>query len=230
MEGDGWVHETRFGLWFQGTNWWYRFVLADAIRELARLIGPYDRFARILDVGCGTGRSLPLLEAYFYPEELLGIDIDPNLVAGSATATRRCACDAHVRVGDATRLDLPDGSMDMVFCHQTMHHLPRQEAAVAEFFRVLTPGGVLLFAESCRSFVYSLWVRTLFRHPMEVQKTSDEYQALLHGADFVFAPENVSTPYPAWARPGLGLLELLGRPVSETHRSPVLNVAARRPR
>lgn len=229
MEVDGWVHETRFGVWFQGTGWWYRFVLADALRELTRLVGPYDRFDRILDVGCGTGRSLPLLEAYFYPEKLLGIDIDPRLVADSAKAAQRCACRVEVRVGDATRLDLPDGSMDMVLCHQTMHHLARQEAAVEEFFRVLAPGGVLLFAESCRSFVYSLWVRALFRHPMEVQKTSDEYQALLRGAGFVFAPENVSTPYPAWARPSLGLFELLGRPVPETRRFPVLNVAAFRP-
>ena len=229
MEGDGWVHESRFGVWFQGTGWWYRFVLADALRELVRLLGPYGRFARILDVGCGMGRALPLLEAYFHPEELLGIDIDPILVEGSADATRRFACDVHVRVGDATRLDLPDGSMDMVFCHQTMHHLSRQEAAVEEFFRVLAPGGVLLFSESCRSFIYSLWVRTLFRHPMEVQKTSDEYQALLSGAGFVFAPENVATPYPSWARSDLGLYELLGRPVPKTHRSPLLNVAAFRP-
>lgn len=229
MAGDGWVHETRFGVWFQGTAWWYRFVLADALKDLVRLLGPHDRFTRILDIGCGIGSALPLLETHFGPQELLGMDIDPNLVAASAKVTRRCACDVDIRVGDATTLDLPDNSVDMVFCHQTMHHLSRQEAAAEEFYRVLAPGGVLLFSESCRAFIYSLWVRALFRHPMEVQKTSDEYQALLRGAGFLFAPENVSTPYPGWARPDLGLYELLGRPVPETHRSPLLNIAAFRP-
>jgi ubiquinone/menaquinone biosynthesis C-methylase UbiE len=62
-----------------------------------------------------------------------------------------------------------------VFCHQTFHHIVEQEAAMAEFFRVLKPGRVLLFAESTRRYIHSLPIRLLFRHPMEVQKTAEEY-------------------------------------------------------
>lgn len=230
MNGSGeWVHETRFGLWLQGSFWWHQYVLADALRGLSDLLGPYDRFDRILDIGCGTGHALPLLEAYFYPKHLVGIDIDPALVTLSEKAVVPCACEVEVKVGDATKIDLPDGSMDMIFCHQTMHHLSRQEDAVSEFFRVLAPGGVLLLSESCRSFIFSLWVRALFRHPMDAQKTSDEYQHMLQAAGFTFTPENVSTPYPGWTRPDFGLRELLGRPANQGQRSPLLNLAAFRP-
>ena len=152
-------------------------------------------------ISSGQGFAFPLIDKHFRPDFLLGIDIDPKLVKRGRSFAEHCSCNVEIRVGDATELDLPDASMDTVFCHQSFHHLAEQEAAAREFFRVLVPGGRLLFTESCRSFIYSWWVRLFFRHPMDVQKSADEYIVLLRDTGFEFVPNDVLTPFPPWARP-----------------------------
>ena len=61
--------------------------------------------------------------------------------------------------------------MDLIFCHQTFHHLVEQERALAEFYRVLKPGGYLLFAESTEAYIDTWVIRWLFRHPMHCTST-----------------------------------------------------------
>jgi len=46
---------------------------------------------------------------------------------------------------EADKLPFPDESFDLVFGHAVLHHLPDLDAAFAEFQRVLTPGGTLIF-------------------------------------------------------------------------------------
>jgi SAM-dependent methyltransferase len=103
---------------------------------------------------------------------------------------------------------------------------------VSELFRVLKPGGVLLFSESCRPFTCSWRVRLLFRHPLETQKTAHEYLTLLRAGGFAFTSEDVSMPHPWWARPDLGLGEWLGwprRPFRRCRAETLVNVVAVRP-
>ena len=226
---DDWVHETRIGTWFLGTDMWRVHVLPGAVDELCRLHGPMPPVATLLDIGCGEGFAFPLLVRRFHPAHLIGIDIDPELVRRNDTMRRTCGMEADVRIGNATALDIEDGSVDLLFCHQSFHHLADQTRAAREFFRVLAPGGTLLFAESCRSFIYSWWVRLFFRHPMEAQKTAAQYAALLHETGFVFGPDEISTPYPEWSRPDFGVFAALGRPLPHRHAEPLVCIAARRP-
>ena len=197
--------------------------------DLESLLGKACRLGRVLDIGCGQGFAFRLIDRHFHPELLLGIDIDPELVDRGKSLAAACSCDVDIKVGDATKLDLPDESIDTIFCHQSFHHLADQKAAAREFFRVLVPGGRLLFAESCRSFVYSWWVRLFFRHPMEAQKTADEYAALLRDTGFEFGSDDVLTPFPPWARPDFGILQALGWPVENAHSTPLVCIVARRP-
>ena len=106
---------------------------------------------------------------------------------------------------DSSKLPLPDASVDLLFCHQTFHHLVDQDAAIAEFFRVLKPGGTLLFAESTRRYIHSWIIRLLFRHPMDVQKTAPEYLGLVRAAGFAVPDSQVSYPFLWWSREDLGL-------------------------
>jgi len=206
-----WVPETRFGTWFLGTQIWSRYVVEVSLQQFARLLpSPLSRPRRVLDAGCGPGVSLPLLDRYFQPEAITALDIDPHEIERSRQQSRHCACRVELVRGDVARLEFPDESMDLILCHQTLHHVVAQEAVLREFHRVLVPGGVLLIAESCRSFILSTPVRALFRHPNEVQKSAAEYQQLLRDAGFAFTTENVDTSSPFWSLPDWGLRARLG--------------------
>lgn len=206
-----WVPETRFGHWFLGTNVWTRYVVDVALQELAALM-PADaaRPRRVLDAGCGPGVSLPRLDRLLRPDSILAIDIDPLEIARSQRQAVLCQCRVEVRRGDVARLDLPDGSVDLVLCHQTLHHVVHQEEVLREFHRVLVPGGALWLAESCREFIHSTPVRLLFRHPNEVQRSAAEYQELVRRAGFTFGPANVHTSVPFWTLPDWGFRQKLG--------------------
>jgi ubiquinone/menaquinone biosynthesis C-methylase UbiE len=226
-ESDRFIRDTRFGAWLVGSDLWMHLVVRVALAQLIRLLGrPRRRYDRILDVGCGGGGALPLLDRYFTPDTLVGVDPDPGMLARAAERVARCRGRVELKVGRATRLALPDDSGDMVFCHQTLHHVADPDGAARELYRVLKPGGVLLFSESCAPFIRSWLIRVLFRHPMQAQRLADEYLALLIETGFTFTRENVATPYPWWSRPDVGLLEWLGRPVPAGHAQTLVNVAA----
>ena len=207
-EADAHVPETKIGTWFLGTGTWTRHVLERAIADLERLI-PDRRLAYpvIVDVGCGWGRSFKLLHDRFRPERMIGIDIDATMVAAAANEARKNGLTVEVRRGSSSRLPLPDRSVDMVFCHQTFHHLIDQDRALAEFHRVLKPGGLLLFAESTRKYIHSWIIRLLFRHPMDVQRSAEEYLSMIRAAGFDVTPAEVSYPYLWWSRNDLGIME-----------------------
>ena len=49
--------------------------------------------------------------------------------------------------GDAERLPFADGAFDVVLCCDSFHHYPNPRAVLAQFARVLQPGGILLLGE-----------------------------------------------------------------------------------
>lgn len=98
---------------------------------------------RILEVGVGTGISLPY---YSSSSRVVGIDIsEPMLQA----ARRRVAAERldHVErldVMDAEALAFPDASFDVVVAQYVVNTVPNPEIALDEFLRVLRPGGELV--------------------------------------------------------------------------------------
>lgn len=196
MASTHWVKESTFGIWFLNTDMWRQRVLKRALDDLDTLL-PGDRpaHAAILDIGCGRGHAFRMLDQRFSPARICAIEIDEALIGDAVRQAERCRCPVAVAAGNAEALPYADRSFDLVFCHQSFHHIVRHEKAIAEFYRVLKPGGVLLFAESCRKFIHSFLIRLLFRHPMQVQKTADEYIALIRRAGFKVEEKAVSTPY-----------------------------------
>lgn len=208
IAAEPYVPESSFGLWFLRTNTWTVHVLERALCDLDRLIPERrDSYEVVVDVGCGWGRSLKKLNDRFAPKRLIGMDIDPAMLAASSKETAAAGIAAEFIQGSSSNIRLPDASVDLLFCHQTFHHLIDQDRAIAEFHRVLKPGGILLFAESTKRYIHSWLIRFLFRHPMDVQKTADEYLALIRNAGFDVAPERISYPYLWWSREDLGIAE-----------------------
>ena len=206
-----WVNETTIGKWFLGTGIWVRYVLAEAVATCQAIAG--DRATGVnclMDIGCGQGLAFPLLAQSFQPKTIIGVDIDERLVRRASAAAAQCTCAVQVKQGSVTCLDMPDGSVDMIFCHQLIHHVARQENALKELYRVLALGGWFLMCESCESFIHSWPVRTFFRHPDSVQKSAEGYLDLLRSIGFEFSDRDVRTSAPWWSLPDLGLRRKFG--------------------
>lgn len=102
---------------------------------------------RVLDVGCGPGTDLAALAAAAGPTgAVVGVDQDPAMVA---TARNRFASLPCVRVleADAHRLPFEDDSFDRARADRVLMHVADPAVVLAEFHRVLRPGGLLTLAE-----------------------------------------------------------------------------------
>jgi ubiquinone/menaquinone biosynthesis C-methylase UbiE len=113
--------------------------------EFARLGGRVEE-GRALELGCGRGVGGEIILGRFGAAHVELIDIDPDIVE---RARRRLAGreGARVSLGDATRVEASDESLDAVFDFGTIHQIPDWPAAVAEVHRVLKPGGRFFFEE-----------------------------------------------------------------------------------
>ncbi len=97
------------------------------------------RATRVLDVGSGTGVVTEELAAST-PGEVIGVDIDPAMVAFAQQRGGR----ADYRLGDAHDLPFPDGWFDVTTCHFLLLWCRDPRRAAQEMMRVTRPGGAVL--------------------------------------------------------------------------------------
>ncbi|USI73974.1 class I SAM-dependent methyltransferase [Sphingomonas morindae] len=98
---------------------------------------------RILEVGVGTGISLP---DYAASSRLTGVDIsEPMLDKARARVARlRLRNVEAIRVGDAEALDFPDEAFDVVVAQYVVSAVPHPRRALDEFARVCRTGGEIV--------------------------------------------------------------------------------------
>jgi ubiquinone/menaquinone biosynthesis C-methylase UbiE len=205
-------------------------VLSIALNDLERLIPERKpSYPIVLDAGCGQGKSFRLLIEHFSPQRLIGVDAEEKCLQRAQVEAAKENVPIELRHRDIAALDVPDASVDLVFCHQTLHHLTRQEMALQHLYRVLKPGGLCLFAESTRAYINSWIIRLLFRHPSHSQRSAAEYMAMIRAHGFTFAQQNVSLPYLWWSRADLGAVEWFGLNVPAEREETLINLAAVKP-
>jgi SAM-dependent methyltransferase len=120
----------RLGLRRLDRTGWLRFDDLDEEQTLLRAVAEVHP-TRVLDVGCGDGR----LPSLFAAPEVVAVDTSADAVE------RAAARGLDAQLADATALPFGDGSFDVVTCNHMLYHLPDPDQALAEFVRVLRPGG-----------------------------------------------------------------------------------------
>jgi len=135
-----------------------RLATYDALlREVGRrLVGRFEyiRLApgRVLDIGCGLGRTRAELLKIFPQAEWTGIELSPAMARQGRRAQRGHALARLWRrepqwlVADAARLPLADEAADLVYSNLMLHWHPAPERVFPEWRRVLRTGGLVMFA------------------------------------------------------------------------------------
>ncbi|MEI9924633.1 MAG: methyltransferase domain-containing protein [Bradyrhizobium sp.] len=98
---------------------------------------------RVLEVGVGTGISLP---QYAPNLRIFGTDISEGMLdkAKARVKEHRLKNVEGLAVMDAEKLEFPDNSFDVVMAQYVVTAVPNPEAAMDEFARVLRPGGEII--------------------------------------------------------------------------------------
>jgi SAM-dependent methyltransferase len=112
-------------------HWWYRGRRRIIASELERLELPAD--ARVLDAGCGSGRTMVDLRRY---GQVVGIELSED--AAEIARERDCG---QVVIGRVEQLPWESDSFDLITCLDVIEHTPDDGAALRELLRVCKPGG-----------------------------------------------------------------------------------------
>lgn len=155
---------------------------------------------RVLDAGCGAGHTAltfaPLVAA------VTAVDFTESMLGqGRTLAADRGLTNLDFRYADVEALPFGDGEFDLVVSRYSAHHWPHPERALAEFMRVLRPGGAFILSDIvayddliCDTYLQAI---ELLRDPSHVRDhTVKQWTAMLTAAHFT----QVATTYtgPVW--------------------------------
>jgi ubiquinone/menaquinone biosynthesis C-methylase UbiE len=116
------------------------------LQKMRKAVPNLGTYGRSLEIGSGTGYfTLNLMQAGVVREATC-TDISQGMLDALSANAERLGLDVTTQVADAEALPFEDGSFDLVVGHAVLHHLPDLDQAFSEFFRVLAPGGTVVFA------------------------------------------------------------------------------------
>ena len=133
--------------------WGDGFLSPGGLDEVDRVLEGCDiRGCRVLDIGAALGAIDVLLVQRHGAGSVLGVDVDPGLLAQAEARIARSGLTERIRTQCIVPGVLPfeDESFDVVFSKDSIVQIPGKAALYAEIFRVLRPGG---------RFIASDWLR-----------------------------------------------------------------------
>ena len=159
--GERFTPEVRGAIWYEH---WHRYCVTL----------PGARGLRVLDAACGEGYGSWLLAGS--AAEVIGVDLDR---AAIDHAVQRYEARPNLRYLQAScsALPLAAQSIDLIVSFETIEHLEGQDAMLAEFRRVLAPGGALIISSPNKA-IYS--EETGYANEFHMRElTREELQAML---------------------------------------------------
>jgi SAM-dependent methyltransferase len=132
--------------WFRGRRTVVRPLLAEALRRAPTAASP-----SLLEVGCGTGGNLDFLQDGFAPSRRVGLDFDASALAFCASR----GLESALVQGDGTKLPVREESLDVIVALDIVEHFDDDVALLAEFHRVLRPGGQIVISVPAYPWLWS---------------------------------------------------------------------------
>jgi SAM-dependent methyltransferase len=148
---------------FHRLLWLVRFLFSSAYaRRLAQVTRKLEA-PRLLEVGCGSARTLHYLDHHLHARQCFALDLSPQAIQ----VVRKISPAFQASVASAVALPLPTASVDVSFSIGLIEHFSREQAAqmMREKVRVTRPGGVVGVVVPWKNSFYNRIVRTAFgRH------------------------------------------------------------------
>ncbi len=114
-------------------QWVYRPAHDEVVAQLRD-----HQSARVADIACGTGILADRIQREVHPAEVYGVDMSEGMLK----AARSRSTAVHWQRGPAEQLPFHDGALDAVVTTSAFHFFD-QPAALREFHRVLSSGGLV---------------------------------------------------------------------------------------
>ena len=114
-------------------HWVYRPAHDEVVAQLRD-----HQCARVADIACGTGILADRIERELHPAEVYGVDMSEGML----NQARSRSTQVQWLRGPAEQLPFDDGALDAVVTTSAFHFFD-QPAALREFHRVLSPGGLV---------------------------------------------------------------------------------------
>lgn len=165
-----------------------RQIIPPITRHLRGRAGPQ----RLVDVACGTGRTLLQLAAAHPDLHYYGIDLSPYYIRFARRKLEGAIEQLSLSAENAEEMPYRAGYFDVVVSVHLFHELPRgaRRNVVAEMYRVLRPGGLVVLEDSAQraeSPELGFFLRSFsedFHEPYHRDYVEDDLAELLRGAGF----------------------------------------------
>ena len=197
---------------FQGRSHAFADTIGDAIGGLhaatARKILPdladmtqrLEDGAKVLEVGCGTGRFLMQMAKAWPDSKCTGVDIDPTGVEIARNKIALAGLESRIDIIESDVADLPKASFDAVVMIEVLHEIAPsiRQHVISGCAHVLKPGGWLLIVDETYPSTLEEARRPEFQFPLQtgfeemtwgnVIPKREEQEQLLANAGFKGTP------------------------------------------
>ena len=124
---------------YRSPNPLVRFVHNQRLAAIIKAV-PRRSGLSVLDAGCGEGQLIERLQKALPDDHYVGVDITPVALE---KARQRCQF-ATFKKADLSATGFGDSSFDVIVCTEVIEHVPEYNDVLAEFVRLLKPGGLLI--------------------------------------------------------------------------------------